>query len=153
MWGQICSGGYCSRIAVVLPYQRLSINVLRVTLFDLLPIIIINSEPRYKTQEDLVMDQRFIRHPLTRSSPMSLNKVFVLVKSDTETSFRIVLRISLVSIVLQMFHKLSINYRQSYTASENNSIVKQHIENTKKKNFTVKLNTLHSEDTGQLNVL
>jgi len=57
------------------------------------------------------MDQRFIRHPLTRSSPMSLNKVFVLEKSDTGTSFHIVLRIALVSIVLQIFHKLSFNYR------------------------------------------
>jgi hypothetical protein len=50
-----------------------------VTLISLLPMLCcaINSEPRYITQEDLVMTQRFSCRPLTRSNPMSLSKVFV----------------------------------------------------------------------------
>jgi len=114
---------------------------------------VINSETHYITQEDIFMAQRFIRRPLTRSNPMSLNKVFVLEKSGTVTCFHRVQRFALVSIVPPMFHRLSFNYRRRYTASENNSIVKQHIENTKKENLTIKLNILHSKDRGQLNVL
>jgi len=77
---------------------------------------------------------------------MSLNKVFVLEKSGTGTSFYRVLRFAVVNIVPPMLHKLSFNYPSSYTASENDSIVKQHIENTRKENLTVKLNILHSKE-------
>jgi hypothetical protein len=141
----------CSGTAISASFNEHS----RVTHINLLPMLccVINSETRYITQEDLVMAQRFSRRPLTRSNPTSLNKVFVLEKSGTGTSFHRLLRFVLVSIVPPMLHKLSFNYRRRYTASENNSIVKQRTENTKKENFTIKLNILHSKYTGQLNVL
>jgi hypothetical protein len=84
---------------------------------------------------------------------MSPNEVFVLEKSGTGTSFHRVLRAVLVSIVPPMIHRFSFNHRQSYTASENNNMVKQYLENTKKENLAVKLNILHSKGTGQLNLL
>jgi hypothetical protein len=98
------------------------------------------------------MAQRFSRRLLTGSNPVPLNMVFVLEKSGTGTSFHRVIRLALVSIVLPMLHKLSFNYRWRYTASAKN-IVKQHTENTKKENLTVKLNILQRKGTSHLNVL
>ena len=106
-----------------------------VTLINLLPMFccVINSEPHSITQEDFVMARRFSRRPLTRSNPMSHNKVFVLEKSGTETSFRRVLRFAIVSIVPTMLHKISFNYPRRYTASEITTSLNNTLETRKRK--------------------